>query len=283
MKLLIVNADDFGLHTEINRGIIKGYQQGMITSTSLMCSAPAYADAVRLAMDNPGLGIGIHLTLVGSVPPAAAAAEVPSLLDERGLFLPDYAAFAKRFYSGGVKMRELEKELCTQIERGLSSGLHITHLDSHQHTHVLPIINDLVVKLCCKYNIGRIRNPHEAYFFDGGFAAGIGRKIGRGGLSFCASLAARKAAGAGILFPQHFFGMLAGGNLSETLVGNIIQSLPEGTSEIMTHPGLHKEILSRTFTWNYHWEDELQAFLSVTNKRLLEQYGVTLINFGGLK
>lgn len=283
MKQLIVNADDFGLHTQINKGIIKGFQEGFITSTSLMCSAPAFAEAAELALANPALGVGIHLTLVGGVAPAAAPEKVRSLLDEQGLFLPDYVAFASRFYCGGVKMSELETELCAQIERGLATGIKITHIDSHQHTHVLPIISDLVVKLCCKYNIKNIRNPHEAYFFEGGFSAGMGRKIGRAGLSFCASMAMRKAKAAGLSCPEHFFGMLAGGNLNAALVGNIIKSLPEGVSEIMTHPGLDAGILGSQFTWHYHWEDELQAFLAEENKRLLEQNNVALINFGGLK
>ncbi len=283
MKQLIVNADDFGLHTQINKGIIKGFQEGFITSTSLMCSAPAFAEAVELALANPGLGVGIHLTLVGGVAPAAAPDKVRSLLDEQGKFLPDYVAFASRFYRGGIKMSELETELCVQIERGLATGIKITHIDSHQHTHVLPIISDLVVKLCYKYNIRKIRNPHEGYFFDGGFYAGIGRKVGRAGLSFCASMAMRKAKAAGLSFPEHFFGMLAGGNLNTALVGKIIQSLPEGVSEIMTHPGLDSNILGRQFTWHYHWEDELQAFLAEENKYLLEKNDVNLTNFGGLK
>lgn len=283
MKQLIVNADDFGLHTQINKGIIKGFQEGFITSTSLMCSAPAFAEAVELALANPGLGVGIHLTLVGGVAPAAAPDKVRSLLDEQGKFLPDYVAFASRFYRGGIKMSELETELCAQIERGLAAGIKITHIDSHQHIHVLPIISDLVVKLCYKYNIRKIRNPHEGYFFDGGFSAGIGRKVGRAGLSFCASMAMRKAKAAGLSFPEHFFGMLAGGNLNTALVGKIIQSLPEGVSEIMTHPGLDSNILGRQFTWHYHWEDELQAFLAEENKYLLEKNDVNLTNFGGLK
>ena len=180
-------------------------------------------------------------------------------------------------------MSELETELCAQIERGLAAGIKITHIDSHQHTHVLPIISDLVVKLCYKYNIRKIRNPHEGYFFDGGFSAGIGRKVGRAGLSFCASMAMRKAKAAGLSFPEHFFGMLAGGNLNTALVGKIIQSLPEGVSEIMTHPGLDSNILGRQFTWHYHWEDELQAFLAEENKYLLEKNDINLTNFGGLK
>lgn len=283
MKGLIVNADDFGLHQEINKGIIKGYQEGFITSTSLMCSAPAFDDAVALARQNPGLGIGIHLTLVGSVPSVLPKEKISSLVDDTGLFPENYVVFAKKFYTGQVKMVQLELELRAQIEKALATGLTITHVDSHQHTHVLPGMIGLVVKLCNEYQIKNIRIPQEDYFFSGGFAGGLGRKVGRAGLSFCACLAAMKAKSAGLKYPDSFFGMLAGGNLNERLVGNIINTLPEGVSEIMTHPGLDKQELDKHFTWNYHWEDELNAFLSAKNKTLLEQQQVVLMNFGGLK
>lgn len=283
MKSLIVNADDFGLHKEINKGIIKGYKEGFITSTSLMCSAPAFEDAVALARQNPGLGIGIHLTLVGSVPSVLPRKQIATLVDEAGLFPENYIVFAKKFYTKQVKMVQLELELRAQIEKALATGLNITHVDSHQHTHVLPGMTGLVVKLCSEYQIKNIRIPQEGYFFSGGFAGGLGRKIGRAGLSFCACLAAMQAKNAGLKYPDSFFGMLAGGNLNEQLVGNIITALPEGVSEIMTHPGLNKQELDKHFTWNYHWEDELNAFLSVKNKSLLEQRGVAMINFGGLK
>ena len=148
MKKLIVNADDFGLHILINQGIIKGHQEGFITSTSIMPSADAFDEAVALAQDNPQLGIGIHLTLVGGVKSVLPQSKIASLLDGEGRFLPDYVAFAKRFYTGGVKISELEAELRAQIEKALASKLNLTHIDSHQHTHVLPGINGLVRKLC---------------------------------------------------------------------------------------------------------------------------------------
>ena len=283
MKKLIVNADDFGLHEEINKGIIKGFQEGFITSTSLMCSAPAFENAVALAKENPGLGIGIHLTLVGSVPSVLPKEKISSLVNDKGLFPENYVAFAKMFYTGQVKMVQLESELRAQIEKALATGLNITHVDSHQHTHVLPGMTGLVVKLCNEYKIKNIRIPQEGYFFSGGFAGGLGRKIGRAGLSFCACLAAMQAKSTGLAYPESFFGMLAGGNLNETLVGNIITSLPDGVSEIMTHPGLNKQELDKHFTWDYHWEDELNAFLSAKNKTLLEQHKVALMNFGGLR
>lgn len=282
MKQLIVNADDFGLHPLINAGIIKGHQEGFITSTSLMPSAPCWQDAVRLAKENPRLGIGVHLTLVGSVPSVLPKEQVSSLLDDDGLFLPDYVAFAKRYYSGAVKKAELEAELRAQFERALSCGVNITHIDSHQHTHVLPGINSLVLKLSNEYNIIRVRIPKEGYLFTGGFQTGVGRLIGRSGLSFCADMAALRADSLGLRHPQHFYGMLAGGHLNAQLIANILRQLPEGVSEIMTHPGLDSAALGKAFSWQYHWREELDAYLDAGNKALLKELGIEPVSFAAL-
>ena len=282
MKQLIVNADDFGLHPLINAGIIKGHQEGFITSTSLMPSAPCWQEAVRLAKENPRLGIGVHLTLVGSVPSVLPKEQVSSLLDDDGLFLPDYVAFAKRYYSGAVKKAELEAELRAQLERALSCGVNITHIDSHQHTHVLPGINSLVLKLSNEYNIIRVRIPKEGYLFTGGYQTGVGRLIGRSGLSFCADMAALRADSLGLRYPQHFYGMLAGGHLNAQLIANILRQLPEGVSEIMTHPGLDSAALGKAFSWQYHWREELDAYLDAGNKALLKELGIEPVSFAAL-
>ena len=282
MKQLIVNADDFGLHPLINAGIIKGHQEGFITSTSLMPSAPCWQEAVRLAKENPRLGIGVHLTLVGGVPSVLPKEQVSSLLDDDGLFLPDYVAFAKRYYSGAVKKAELEAELRAQLERALSCGVNITHIDSHQHTHVLPGINSLVLKLSNEYNIIRVRIPKEGYLFTGGFQTGVGRLIGRSGLSFCADMAALRADSLGLRHPQHFYGMLAGGHLNAQLIANILRQLPEGVSEIMTHPGLDSAALGKAFSWQYHWREELDAYLDAGNKALLKELGIEPVSFAAV-
>ena len=282
MKQLIVNADDFGLHPLINAGIIKGHQEGFITSTSLMPSALCWQEAVRLAKENPRLGIGVHLTLVGGVPSVLPKEKVSSLLDDDGLFLPDYVAFAKRYYGGAVKRSELEAELRAQLERALESGVNITHIDSHQHTHVLPGINSLVLKLSNEYNIIRVRIPKEGYLFTGGFQTGVGRLIGRSGLSFCADMAALRADSLGLRHPQHFYGMLAGGHLNAQLIANILRQLPEGVSEIMTHPGLDSAALGKAFSWQYHWREELDAYLDAGNKALLRELGIEPVSFAAL-
>lgn len=236
MKYLIINADDFGLNEYINAGIVKGFREGCITSTSLMCSTPAFDNAVELAKANPALGIGIHLTLVGGVNSLLSPEKVPSLLDENGVFPSDYIQFIKNFTLGKVCKNEIRAELSAQIERGLSTGLTITHFDSHQHLHVLPGLIDIVIELCKKYGINKVRVPAESITWTGGYSAGLGRIIGRLGLTVCSELSRRKLKKAGILYPEHFFGMLAGGSLNDALVETIIDNLPDGYNEIMTDP-----------------------------------------------
>lgn len=282
MKYLIVNADDFGLHESINAGIIKGYQEGLITSTSLMCSAEAFDDAVKLAKENSGLGIGIHLTLVGGVKPLLASDKIPSLVDASGVFPENYTVFIKKFFSGKVAKNEIKAELSAQIEKALETGLNITHVDSHQHLHVLPGITSIVIELCKKYGIKRIRMPAESIFYSGGYNTSLGRKIGRAGLTFCTYLAELQAQKAGFVYPNNFFGMLAGGNLNEKLVEKMIYAMPTGVTEVMTHPGVNDELLRQKFTWGYHWTCELAAFLSAKNKKEIKASGIVLINFGGL-
>lgn len=282
MKKLIVNADDFGLAESINAGIMKGVKEGLITSTSLMCSAPSFADAVQRAQKYPNLGLGIHLTLVGGVAPVLPPEQVPSLINEKGVFPDNYVLLAQRLYSGRLKLEEVRRELSAQIEKGLATGLKFTHLDSHQHIHVLPGLQDLTLELAANYGFKAVRIPGEAYTWKGGFDCGMVRMLGKCGLSFCSALFRGKLKGKDLVAPDHFFGMVAGGHLNQQLVGNILLNLPDGVSEIMTHPGLNAADLNKRFTWGYHWEDELNAFLAEENKSIIVAKGIQLINFGGL-
>ncbi|MDD4085296.1 MAG: ChbG/HpnK family deacetylase [Acidaminococcaceae bacterium] len=282
MKHLIVNADDFGLDTAVNDGIVKGWQEGFITSASLMSTAPAFNHAVTAAKANPGLGIGIHLTLVGSLPPLSPPENVRSLVGAEGLFLPDYPAFVRRYAGCGIKMAEVRAELRAQIAKVLAAGLAPTHVDSHQHLHVLPGIIDIVCELCGEFGIKSVRLPAEDIFWSGGYEAPAARKLGRAALTACALLAKRKLNKAGLAYPGHFYGMLAGGRLDKNLAANILKALPEGASEIMTHPGNDNAALGEKYGWGYHWEEELAAFLDEGNSEEIRNSRIVLINFGGL-
>ncbi len=278
MKLLIVNADDFGLHPAVNRAIIAGHTGGCITSTSIMPGADAFRDAAALAERHPSLGTGVHLTLVGERPVANPAA-IPTLVDGDGRFPAQYPAFLARYLRGRISKDEIRVELAAQLAKTAAAGVKITHLDSHQHLHVLPGIIDIALDLAEQFGIKAMRIPSEPRFFSGGFPCTVGRFAGRFGLSSLASLARSKAKRRGVAAPDHFFGMLAGGNMRQEYLLNILGCLPDGVSEIMVHPGDDADALGASYGWGYRWEDELAALTSPETRRCLESKGIRLISF----
>ena len=279
MKRLIVNADDFGIHAAVNRGIAAGYNVGIITSTSLMAGGAAFADAVRVAGECPGLGVGVHLTLVGGGDPVLAPQSVPSLLDEAGRFLPSHPVFIARYLAGKISLSEVERELTAQVEKICDAGITPTHFDSHQHLHAMPGVFAVAAKLAARFDIRAIRKPAEPICFLGGMMPSPGRVAGRCALSLLAGWSMRNEKLAGLAVTDHFYGMLAGGQLNENWLQALIDSLPEGSSEIMTHPGLGGEELAQTFPWGYHWEEELKALLSPKVRERIRNGAVQLISF----
>lgn len=121
-KKVIVNADDFGLSRQINRGIIEAHHAGMLRSASLLANGPAAAEAIEAASGNRGLGVGLHLTLVFGEP-VSPKDKVGSLLTRGGEFPRGYPSFVSRYFSGGVRLREVEYEWERQMERGAPAGL----------------------------------------------------------------------------------------------------------------------------------------------------------------
>ena len=278
MRRLIVNADDFGLHEAVNRGILAAHTAGIVSSASLMAGGAAFDEAVRLAGECPRLGVGVHLTLVGanSVLPVA---EVSSLVDETGSFYRSYPLFIKRLLRGKIRLAEVERELAAQIDRIRMAGIQPSHLDSHQHLHVLPGIGGIVLDLARRFSIRAIRIPAEPVAFIGATPATVGRLAGRGGLTLLANLFRQQAAAAGIRTSDHFYGMLAGGQLTEAAILAILRQLPPGDSELMTHPGFADESLADTYPWGYQWEAERQALAAPAVRALLAELQIRLISF----
>ena len=276
MKRLIVNADDFGLHASVNRGIRDAHSGGIVTSTSLMAGGAAFDEAVAIARDCPELGVGVHLTLVGARPVASAVA---SLVDGKGDFCASYPVFLRRYLQGTIRRDEVARELAAQIEKVTQAGIRPTHLDSHQHLHVVPGISAIVLDLARRFAIPAVRIPAEPLGFFGGLSPSVGRVVGRSGLTVLAGLFRRRALAAGLRVPEHFFGMLAGGQLNEIALQNILQQLPAGTSEIMCHPGRPDAALARQYSWDYHWSDELAALCAPRIRRILQENGIRLISF----
>lgn len=281
MKRLIVNADDFGLHSAVNRGIIEGYQNGCIRSTSFVVAGAAAEEAAELAVENPGLGVGIHLTLVAERP-VLPPEKIPTLVDGDGRLLPDHTAFIRRYMAGGVRMEELRAECEAQILRARRMGVRLTHIDSHQHLHVLPGLIRLVLALAREYGFSKMRLPAEGFLFRGGYPASVGRYIAKCGLTACARMAKGKMNRAGIMTPDAFFGMLAGGHMFLPHFMEILRALPEGVSEIMVHPGTDNQVLDGIYHWRYHWEEELASVTDNEAKEYVKTHGIRLISYGEL-
>lgn len=278
MKNLIVNADDFGLHKAVNEAVADGHKRGCITSTSLMASGKAAEDAVTLAEKLPKLGVGVHLTLVAEKP-VLDPAKIPTLVDKNGSFFADHMVFIKKYLAGQISLRDIRAECEAQILRVRALGIAPSHMDSHQHLHVLPRVIDLCLSLAKEYQISRLRIPAEPYFFSGGYPAGNGRMLAKCGLTFLAERARSKARQQRFLAPDHFFGMVAGGHMAERYFLPVLQQLPEGCSEIMVHPGLFPEILAEEYDWQYQWLEEFQALTSPAMMQWLKDNHVNLISF----
>lgn len=281
MKELIVNADDFGLHSSVNQAVLYGHAHGAITSASLMPTGDAFEEAAAAAVSTPTLGVGVHLTLVAQRPLCDPSA-VRTLVGADGNFLGGHMEFIRRYMRGNIDIGETYRELSAQIGRVLETGARVTHLDSHQHLHVLPEIMDVCVQLAKEYKIRAVRIPAEAYFFRGGYPAGPGRALGKCGLTFLAKRARKKAREGALAAPDHFFGMLAGGHMSKGYLREILDALPDGVSEIMIHPGTNTKLLRRAFGWNYDWEEELSAVTDREILQCLKDQHVKLRSFGEL-
>jgi hopanoid biosynthesis associated protein HpnK len=277
IKRLIINADDFGLHESINSGIIQAHRDGCVTSATLVAQGAAFDQAVDLARQFPGLGVGVHLTLVGLRP--VAHGDVGSLLTNDGSFWPDYLAFTREYLKGRIKPEHVETELRWQLQKVVGSGIKITHLDSHQHLHVLPGLPRIIGGLACEFGIKRIRIPAEPLSFMRTDEWSWGRLLGRTVLTGCAIGARRWYRRQGLRYPDCFLGMLSGGRTNHQNLQAILSQLPEGITEIMVHPGCDNAVLDATYHWGYQWQSELKALRAPAILEKLRQMAVTLISY----
>jgi predicted glycoside hydrolase/deacetylase ChbG (UPF0249 family) len=150
---LIVNADDFGITEAVNRGVVAAFDRGIVTSTSLMATGAAFDHAVELARRRPGLAVGIHLVLTEHRPLIGARAAA-SLVGPDGFFPAHITQLLAKQLRGRISLTEARVELEAQLKRVRDAGVVVSHIDGHQHVHVLPGIAAIVAELasaatCC--------------------------------------------------------------------------------------------------------------------------------------
>lgn len=270
---LIVNADDFGISEAVNRGIVEAHVRGIVTSTSIMATAPKFEHAVELARQRPSLAVGVHLVLTEQRPLIGAAAAA-SLVRPDGTFELHLKQLLKKRLRGLVAMSEVRSELDAQIRRVRSAGITINHLDGHQHVHVLPGISRVVAELAAAHGISAVRYPAErvrGYMLRS--VKHAPRVIEQAALNmFCAASPLAR-----LRRSDEFVGFYFGGRLDEANLETVISGLPtRGTVELMCHPG--DEGMRPTDDWHYAWAAERDALISPRIRELLLARGMQLVS-----
>jgi chitin disaccharide deacetylase len=288
MKNLIVNADDLGWSDGVNRGIAEAHRNGIVTSASLLANAAAFAAAVDLARSTPGLGVGVHLNLSDGLP-CADPESVPSLVNGSGEFEGSPESLLLRRARGAVELREVEAEWDAQIAKVKSAGIEATHLDGHKHVHMLPGLFEIALRLAKRHGIAAIRISHEESSLRAALAAGKEQNAGvvlkqgvqARGLKLLARDARALAERAGIATADYFCGIAQTGELTREGVEQLLRILPEGTTELMCHPGYSDEGLKRSATrLQESREIEVAILTNAGIRKLVASEGIRLIDYG---
>ena len=270
---LIVNADDFGISEAVNRGIVEAHDRGIVTSTSIMATAAEFEHAVELARQRPRLAVGVHLVLTEQRPLIGAAAAA-SLVRPDGTFEPHLKQLLKKRLRGLVSMGEVRSELDAQIRRVRAAGIAISHLDGHQHVHVLPGVARVVAELAAAHGVAAVRYPAErvrGYMLRS--ITHAPRVIEQAALNlFCASSPLER-----LRRSDEFVGFYFGGRLDEANLETVLAGLPtRGTVELMCHPG--DEGMRPQDDWHYAWTAERDALTSPRIRELLLARGMQLVS-----
>ncbi|XP_019641147.1 PREDICTED: carbohydrate deacetylase-like [Branchiostoma belcheri] len=158
MKKLVVNADDFGYCPERNRGIVESYLHGDVTTASLMANTDAAEDAIKLAVLH-AIPLGLHLNLTEGRPVSNRLRAGSSLVDGDGWFHGKLGV-RKTAYSGSLDTAEVGEEIEAQLRWFADRlGKPPTHIDGHNHVHVLPGVRDVFAAAAAAAGVGWIRLP----------------------------------------------------------------------------------------------------------------------------
>jgi len=276
-KYLIVNADDFGLTDGTNKAIIDCFNNGIVRSASIMPTGKAFDGAILLAKQHPQLSVGVHLTLVGEKP-VLLSRKVPTLVNMEGNFHNSQKEFIYKYLIRKVSIKEVKDELEAQIAKVSEAGVKLTHLDSHQHLHILPGIIDIVIGLAVKYRIKNIRVPLEW--------SNASIKPKNFFLNVLSLQARKKILKAGLGCADHFWGLQKSGRINEAALFNFIANCRPGTTEMMCHPAYIDDVYREEYIPYYKEtgfihkpEDEVAALTSKKIIAMLKENGVGLIGF----
>ncbi|MGO9824561.1 MAG: carbohydrate deacetylase [Terriglobales bacterium] len=300
MRKLIVNADDLGLTGGVNRAIIETHRSGVVSSATLMANGAEFEDAVRAARSAPDLSVGCHVVLVDGTP-VSPPGTVETLLAIRSAepekFYSRLSAFAARAMLGGFDPDELVAEITAQIRKIQSTGLAVTHLDTHKHAHIFPAVLAALLRAARICGVRAIRNPFvpvaamPARRFKG--RRNLWKRYGQVRLlrRFSGQFVERTKR-AGVLAPDGVIGVIETGLVDSagdgrnddsgysSLLRQALASLPEGTWELVCHPGYNDADLRAASTRLLDSrEAERRLLISAELRQFLKDQKIQVISY----
>jgi chitin disaccharide deacetylase len=286
MKNLIVNADDLGWTKGVNRGIAEAHRNGIVTSASLLANGCAFDDGVEIARDLPRLGVGVHLNLSDGKP-VAPAERVKNLAGENGEFSGGPESIFFRLTAKSLSPKEVEIEWNAQIEKVRAAGVRPTHLDGHKHVQMLPGLFGVALRLAKKHGIEAVRVSHEASALRTALTGGnestsvvLKQGVQARGLKLLARDARKVAERSGIATSDYFCGIAQTGVLTKKGVLQLLANLPEGTTELMCHPGYADGDLKNSATrLQASRQAELEILTDNEVRKNIAALGIRLINY----
>ena len=270
-RRLIVNADDFGLSPSVNEAVIRAHRDGILTSASLMVNEVGFDEAVKLAKENPKLGVGLHLTLLqghAALPPE----KIPGLVNSRREFFNSPVGVGMKYFFNRNLREQLRAEIHAQFEKFHAAGLPLDHVNGHLHLHLHPTIFKILMEDSEKLGIRHLRLTRDCLARS--------RKISRGHLFYKISHAAiyewlssrarKNLAAKKIGHAQITFGLLQNARVDEDYILKLLPLLPDGDSELYSHPSLDE------------FKHEFDALVSPRVKELVKKLGIELIRYQDL-
>ena len=290
MKNLIVNADDLGWTEGVNQGIVDAHRRGLVTSTSLLANGPAFESAVAIIRNHLELGVGVHLNLSDGAP-AAEPNRVQRLLNKAGRLEGGPESLLVRMATRKFRADDVEQEWDAQIRKIKAAGISPTHLDGHKHVHMLPGLFEVALRLAKKHGIGAVRVAHEESTLRAALSAGseqpskivLKQGVQARGLKMLAGHAREMAERAGIAAADYFCGIAQTGVMTREGVEALVEALPDGTTELMCHPGHVDEDLRLSATrLQGSRQRELEILTDPGIRKLVATRGIRLINYAFL-
>lgn len=276
-RRLIINADNLGSSTQRSHGIFQCFEEGVVRSASVIPNMSDSARAAKHAREKR-LSCGLHLNLTEESP-VSDPKDIETLVDAQGNFVGN-KGLRRLLGEGGVDRAHLEREMRAQVEWMFDHYGYPTHIDSHEHIHVHPLVFPLLIPIIERYSIRAVRIPYEP-LPPHGYQIPDAQTDDVTAVNSEATSALLLLAGSTIAHADHFRGLTLHGNASKKNLRHVLSKLPEGTTELMTHPGSLTSY-GTTFDLDPQRQTELNMLLDPELPALLAERKIELVSFADL-